>query len=441
MADAKIRAVITAEDRASGVLQGFDNKIGGIGNSIKKLLVGAVSFYALERAISGVVGIAWKSIQAFAEEELAVTRLQAGINNVRSATDKHIGALLEQASALQMVTRFSDDAVISAQGILSTFQFNQEVITAITPRLIDMAEGIARVSGGLPDLEGNANLVAKALGGEDVEGLVGALRRANVMMTVAQTEILKTGSFEERLSIITQVLDDNFKGMGEAAGTTTAGKLAILQNALGDLQEQFGGALATAITPFIEKLTTWARTDEARATIQNIADKVANVITQFGIFIRDNWPQIKDTLKSLADVAWGVVRAIDFMASVARTAFEWLSKLADLWGRSPGDVRNAFGGQIRGNAGGGGSFQMGGRVMGGIPVKVGEAGPETFVPSGAGTIVPNHEAMGGNVTLNVNIGMFAGTPLERRKIAETMLNDLRDIARMTGQTPAQMLGA
>lgn len=78
---------------------------------------------------------------------------------------------------------------------------------------------------------------------------------------------------------------------------------------------------------------------------------------------------------------------------------------------------------------------------GGVPVKVGEAGPETFVPSGPGTIVPNHEAMGGNVTLNVNIGMFAGTPLERRKIAETLLNDIKDIANMTGQTPAQLLGA
>lgn len=434
MADAKIRAVITAEDRASGVLKGFDNSIGRVGGTIRNLLIGGAGLYALTKGVRILGGFIGESIDAFQKQELATTRLQAGINNVRSAIDKNVDSLLNQASALEANTRFSDEAIVSAQGILTTFQLNQQAIEAITPNLLDMSEGLARVTGQMPDLEGNAMLVAKAIGGEDTEGLVFALRRAGVSMNLHQQEVLKTGNFQERLAIVTSVLKDNFNNMAISAGDTSAGAFAKMQNALNNLQEQFGGAIAKAIQPFILKITEWARTDQARATIQAIADKVANMIVQFGVFVRDNWPQIKSTLMGLGNAALFVVRAIAGITSAIQTAIRWLGELGRHWLNIGLFISKTPIRPLEGR-------QMGGRVAGGVPVKVGEAGPETFVPSGPGTIVPNHEAMGGNVTLNVNIGMFAGTPLERRKIAETMLNDIKDIANMTGQTPAQLLGA
>ena len=45
--------------------------------------------------------------------------------------------------------------------------------------------------------------------------------------------------------------------------------------------------------------------------------------------------------------------------------------------------------------------QMGGFVAGGTPYIVGEAGPELFVPSGAGQIVPNNK-LGGSSSININ---------------------------------------
>lgn len=44
----------------------------------------------------------------------------------------------------------------------------------------------------------------------------------------------------------------------------------------------------------------------------------------------------------------------------------------------------------------------GGPVMGNRPYVVGEKGPELFVPQGAGSIVPNHQMGGGQVTYNIN---------------------------------------
>lgn len=50
--------------------------------------------------------------------------------------------------------------------------------------------------------------------------------------------------------------------------------------------------------------------------------------------------------------------------------------------------------------------------------------PKQFVDQNSG--LPK---MGGNnINLNVNVGMYAGTPMERRKLAETLWSDLQDIA-------------
>lgn len=46
---------------------------------------------------------------------------------------------------------------------------------------------------------------------------------------------------------------------------------------------------------------------------------------------------------------------------------------------------------------------LGGPVSGGTPYLVGERGPELFVPSGSGTIIPNGEVGGGNLSVNFSI--------------------------------------
>lgn len=459
MADANIRAVITADDRATPVVAGFGS---GFTKMAGAVAGGIAVFQALRGVTLGVIDVFTDSIKAFQEEEVATARLRAGILNVTSATDKNIDALLEQANALQTHTRFADEAIISAQGILTTFQLNQEAISALTPRLLDMSEGIARVSGGLPDLEGNAMLVAKAIGGEDVVGLVGALRRVGVIMTEHQTQVLTTGNMQERLATITQVLDQNFRGLADAAGNTSAGKMAILQNALNNLQEQFGAALSEALLPFIAKLTEWAQSDQARATIQAIANKVAELIKKFGEFVRDNWPTIKSTFETMARVAWGVVQAIATIQHWANAlgSFNWrglvqaiagpfyplvwlLEKVAGLLSSIGGrrlDTGQRAAAQSIGRAAGLPGFAEGVTNFGGGLAVVGERGPELVnLPRGS-SVVPNHQLSASN-SVNISIqGVFMGTPSESRKLAQMVADNLKDIAGQRNMSVAEMLG-
>ncbi len=69
----------------------------------------------------------------------------------------------------------------------------------------------------------------------------------------------------------------------------------------------------------------------------------------------------------------------------------------------------------------------GGPVSGGTPYIVGEKGPELFVPNRSGSIIPN-DKMSGTVNINVNVGMYAGTEMEKRKMAEELMRAFKDVA-------------
>lgn len=438
MAQANIKAVITAEDRASKVIRGVDDSIGGLSHTIGKTLrAGALAGVA---ALGGLTAWTWKSVEAFAEEELAVTRLQAGIKNVTSATDKNVQSLINQASALQKVTRFSDEQIISAQGILTTFQLNQEAIELLTPRLIDMAEGIARVGGEMPDLEGNAILVAKALGGEDIAGLAGALRRVGVIMTSTQQEILNTGTQSERLAIITQILDQNFRGMGEAAGTTASGKMIQLKNSVNDLMETFGAAIFDAIKPFIATLTEWAQSDQARETIRQISARLGEVIQAVFVFLRDHWPGIRNAFITFANLASDVAGALGAVIGSIQWIINNSKKLSDALNPLGGGF--SFSGLLKGVGSLLPGFQHGTSFAPGGMSLVGERGPELVnLPRGSQVIPNDRISSVGSVNITIQAGAFMGSQLEARKYAEMIMEAYKDLASSKSMTASQMLGA
>jgi hypothetical protein len=475
---ANITAVITAEDKASAVVAGFGKNVEKSQKDVSSSI--SASAVAVGVATAGIVAFGKKSLDAFNAQDLATVRLQTGINNVRSATDKSIKSLLEQASALQKTTRFSDEAYISAQGILSTFQLNQKAITALTPRLADMSEGLARVTGEMPDLEGNAILIAKAIGGEDTAGLTGALRRAGVVMTNAQQELLKTGTVEERVALVTKVLDQNFANMAETAGKTTSGKMTELRNQFGELEEKVGQVIATALTPFINlmlqhpAILTAATIAIGALTTAFIALKVAaaisTVITGVSAALTamtgaaSSATVALSTLSAVSIAGWAALVVADLYlvkraADAVKGAWEAVynaQRAADNLGNE-GQIRNlqkqATAARAMGDtkkvtqianaiAALGGGRAAGGPINAGTPYLVGEQGPEIVVPNQSGTVIPNHQlGGGGGVNITIQAGAFMGSDVEARKFAQTILSHLRDAAGSKNMSLQQMMGS
>lgn len=87
--------------------------------------------------------------------------------------------------------------------------------------------------------------------------------------------------------------------------------------------------------------------------------------------------------------------------------------------------------------------QMGGPVTSRKPYLVGERGPELFVPQSSGSIKPNNQlgmrGGGSIVNIHVNIGMYAGSEVEKRKVAKALLDAYKDLAASKNMTASQML--
>ncbi len=176
-----------------------------------------------------------KAIQAFDEEEQVTRKLQIALGG----TSKK---LLEQAAALQKVTTYSDDQIITQQAYAAALGHSESQITDMTNAAVGLSAGL-----GIGLDEAMKNLHKSTTG---VTGKVLALIPGIKELTKEQ---LKSGE-------AIRIVNERFAGFAEAAALTGAGPLKVLKNQFGDLMEQIGEAvlpIVVALTQKIKELISW----------------------------------------------------------------------------------------------------------------------------------------------------------------------------------------
>lgn len=225
------------------------------------------------RAFRGVI----RAINEQREQQVKLAAVLRATGNAAGFTRKQ---LEEQASALQKLTTFGDEAIISTQAILATFkQIKGEQFQEATKAILDMSIVLGQ------DAKQGAIQLGKALN-DPILGVT-ALRRVGVAFTDSQREQIKvlvqSGNIMAAQSIILRELQDEFGGAAEAASATLGGKLKQLSNSFGDLKESIG---ATLIDLF-----------NLREDAENVADafdkmvEKINLLNETGFFIAlsENW--------------------------------------------------------------------------------------------------------------------------------------------------------
>jgi hypothetical protein len=223
----KVEQVITAKDQASGVLKGFT------GSMIKAQL----SVEALKMAARELVKIGQESIDKFVQQEKAETSLNAALQITGKYSDATAKELQKLASDLQGVTEYGDEASLSALALTQQLaDLSEDQLKAVLPRIQDFSAAL-RV-----DLNTAASLFGKTIGSS-----TNALARYGIEI---DTGLDKSEKFEQLMS----QLDSKFGGFAQTVGDTTAGDLAQLDNAIGDLAESFGELLID-LAPAIDMIT------------------------------------------------------------------------------------------------------------------------------------------------------------------------------------------
>ena len=377
MASFDLKAVITAEDKASSTI----SKVGGAFTSLAKV--------GIAGAVAGVAALTYelkKSVDAFSESQNVTRQTEAVLKSTGGVAGVTAQRVSELATQFQSMTMFSDETIQSGENLLLTFTgIGQDVFPKATETMLNMSQALGQ------DVKSSAIQLGKAL--QDPILGVTALRRVGVNFNEAAQETIKTmveqGRVAEAQTFILKELEVEFGNSAIAAGETFAGKVTILRNKIGDLQETIGSAVVEAITPFINKLSAWASDPATQQRVAEIAKVMQEkLIKAFNDF--KNWYDSggKETLQGVLKFAEATAKAFLAVADAIGKVMTALTKVGkpseDAIKRSMEGLSGVSGSKLRTRASGG--FLSGGQAS-----VVGERGPEIFVPSSSGRIIPNNQ--------------------------------------------------
>lgn len=263
--NANIKAVITADDQASKVLKDFSNHVDNVGSKIGTAL--KATAVAGVAAAGAVVAFGVSSVKSFEESENSLAQLNATLKSTGGVAGVTADAAVDLANAMQRVTKYSDEEVLSAENLLLTFtNISKDIFPDATKIVLDMSTALGQ------DLKSSSIQVGKAL--QDPILGVTALRRVGVNFSEKQQDVIKnlveTGRAAEAQKLILKELQTEFGGSAIAAGNTFAGKLAILKNQFDELKETIGKTLVEAITPWMQRLAEFVASDKFQQWLQTL---------------------------------------------------------------------------------------------------------------------------------------------------------------------------
>ena len=459
MADVSLDVILKMQDGITGTLDKVNSQLGKLNDTTKSsapswlsmasaVAAGEAALQGLETIGHEVIGFLTDSVSAAEKEQNAMAQITNEISNLGAKAPITGDAAEQLAEKIAMTTTSSKGAALAAEQILLKF----DKITKTTfPQAIQVSEDLAARLG--VDLPTASNTLGRAL--EKPSTAMRTLLAAGITFNAEQTKIMqtatKTGDVMQADNMILTALSKNLSGASLAAASTFSGKMTILNNDFEMFKEKVGMAVITALTPFINKLMAWVQTDQAKKLIEDITNRVTQLITAMANWVKDvaipwitqHWPAIKSAIQSTWDTlawiitnkailvgtfaaigiaVWGMLAPViaaeaPLLAIVAAlTAIGYLSSHNSNNTSVVGTSQSIAKGAATGSLGGSKSVlsglkASGGSVMSGGSYIVGEKGPELFTPSSSGNITPNNKLGGQSVSVNIygNVSTAGGT--------------------------------
>lgn len=246
----KMTTAISPGAQAAGTAAG--KKItSSIGSQMQKIGGGMMKAGAIATAVSVpiIMGIK-KAMSAYQVQNEAENKLTEIYKTRMGVSDKAAKKTMEYASALQKVGVIGDEVTLSGAQQLATFAKTPGTVNKLLPAMDNLLAQQKGVNATAQDATGIANLFGKAM-----QGQTGALTRVGISFDEAQKKILKTGTEEERAAVLAEVVTQNVGNMNEKLAETPSGKIQQAKNAIGDLWEELGAALAPALADVAKMLS------------------------------------------------------------------------------------------------------------------------------------------------------------------------------------------
>ena len=418
----------------------------------------AAAAYAGKLLIDGV--------KSAIEDEAAQAKLALTLQNVAGATNATVAATEAFILKTSLATGIADDQLRPSLERLVRATGDVTEAQRLQTLAIDVAAGSGK------SLEAVSNAIGKAY-----EGNSASLAKLGVGLSSAE---LKSMSFQE----VTIALSETFAGQATEQAETFAGKMDRLKVAFDEGKETVGSFVLDGITPMVTFFTDNV-VPVIQQVASELGDNLKPIFDDLSLFFTDTFvpalsamwsfikdklvPILKDVFKPVLDGIKTVFASIGTLVSentgffkllgAGLTALLTVAKLvAPFIG---GAFKTAFSGialiidgvstaiqalvtainlaisavnlligayNIVNNLTGGKDLPKipklaaGGMVSSNNPYIVGELGPELFVPSSSGRIVPNNKLGGGGSVINLTVNGAMDAEGTARTIIDTLNN-------------------
>lgn len=274
---------------------------------------------AAAAAFAAFTAVVVKGIAAYREQELAVNSLNQALASQGIFSKELSTQYQKQASELQKLTIFGDEAILQAQTRIQAYIGEQVVTKDLTLAVLNYAQATGK------DLVAASDAVGKSIG-----------TQTNVLVR-SGIEIDANASSAEKLTQVTKQLNARFGGQAEAAAQGLGG-IDQLKNAYGDLFELVGQDLSPIFSVFIKQLSSSLDAFQTSAesarffgdSFEFIASEVSNTVTLIQGFIAVLvGPLTSAVTASSALLAGNFSQAKDIIANTFTSLGEELTAIAD----------------------------------------------------------------------------------------------------------------
>lgn len=335
-AGADFSAITKQAKKASASMAGMKNsvtascgKMTKAVNGMKKVM-GAIGVAASVTALAAYSKSAKEAYETQIEGE---TKLATVMRQRMAATDDQIKSILELTSAQQALGVIGDEVQLSGAQQLSTYLKQTDSLKTLIPAMNNLLAQQKGLNAAETDAVAVGNMMGKAM-----QGQASALRRVGITFSAAEEEVLKYGNETQRAAMLAQIITNNVGNMNQALAATPSGRLKQVSNTLGDIKEQFGGAVTSVLTTFLPAMNAVASVLASIATLANkVAQAIANVFGKGASNASTAVSYTAAAAGSMDDLAEATSGAGKAAKSLSTYGFDTLQKLSGTTGSGGSD--------------------------------------------------------------------------------------------------------
>ena len=329
-----IKANLISEAIMSG-LKGLANAFKGIGTTLNE----------------------WSNkSSALQEQEAKVAQV---MKNTTGATDDQIKSMIDLTAQQEKLGVVSQETQLAGLQELGTYVEHKESLEKLLPVMNDMIAQQYGIGASMESASGIATMMGKVLG----NGQVDALSRLGYKFNDAQKKVLKFGTEEEKVNMLTEIITQSVGGMNKALALTDAGKMQIAKSYFEDFQKTAGKTFndfkAKVIGNFLPQITTVTTALQNMLTgkvdiktgmneiVKSISGGLTEIRTKLPQFLKTGTEIITNLIQGIVDALPDIVpQIVEIITQLIKFVMDNLPTILDAVIKIVLEVAKALGEQL-----------------------------------------------------------------------------------------------